>query len=90
MFEGWQVDWLRTLIELRDSGLEITTLRKYAKLCRQGDMTIAERKAILTTRKHQILQEIEELNSHLGFLEQHEELCDAVLKGEQVTDSQWF
>ncbi len=90
MFARWQVDWLTTLLELQDAGLDIATLQKYTDLCRIGNSTIVERKAILATRKHQLMKEIKAVSQRLQAIEQREEYCESLLKTEQTPDSQWF
>lgn len=85
-----QCDWLKTLCELRECGFRIEELRKYVRLCRNGDETITERKALLTTQKHQLRQEAERINHAIDFLERREELLESILSDSSVEHSQWL
>ena len=46
-FSAENVEWLSLLSSLRDTGMSIKTMRRFAALYRAGDHTIPERKAIL-------------------------------------------
>lgn len=69
-----QLDLAQILIEMKRAGFTTTELRQYSKLSRQGDSTLAERTAILTTRKRQLWQEITERQRAIDFIERQEEL----------------
>lgn len=90
VFTPEQIDWLRTIIKLRAAGMEISDLKKYVTLCRQGDSTIAERKAMLETQKRQLWQELEDAQAGIDFIERKNEVFDKVLRGEEKLPSEWF
>jgi DNA-binding transcriptional MerR regulator len=46
-FTDDDLDWLGVLRCLRDTGLSIAGMRRYAQLCRDGDETLAERIVLL-------------------------------------------
>lgn len=89
VFTAQQYDWLKSLYGLRECGFTIEELKNYARLCRTGDETISERKAILTTQKRQLRQEAERLDQAIDFLERREELLDNILSNPEVEHSQW-
>lgn len=82
MLEAWQVEWLRTLVFLRRSGLTLADLKKYVSLCRQGAASIPERKAMLETKKRQLWQQIEDLQENIDFIERRQELFDKMTSKE--------
>ena len=52
-FSTENVEWLSLLSSLRDTGMSIRTMRRFAALYREGDHTIPERKEILVAHsKH--------------------------------------
>lgn len=82
LLEPWQVNLLQVLIGLERCGCTRRELRKYSALYRQGDSTLAERKALLLTRKRQLWQELEDRQSGIDFIERQEEIIEQQLGGE--------
>lgn len=46
-FSTQDIDWLTLLASLRETGMPVRTMTHFARLYRQGDTTVAERKEIL-------------------------------------------
>ena len=46
-FSAENVDWLRLLSSLRETGMPMEKMRHFARLYRRGDKTIAERRQVL-------------------------------------------
>ena len=90
VFTPEQIDWLRTIIKMRATGMEISHLKKYVALCREGDSTIVERKAMLETQKRQLWQELEDIQAGIDFIERKNEVFDKALRGEEKLPSEWF
>lgn len=59
---------------MRQSGFYKAEIKRYAKLARLGKATEPERLAILTTRKHQLQQEIKDRQTAIDFIERQEEI----------------
>lgn len=78
-----QLDLLRILLGMKQAGFAPSDLRRYSRLVRQGDQTAADRLAILTTRKHQLWQEIKDRQAAIDFIERQEEIA----LGESTTNS---
>lgn len=72
-----QFELLSILVKMKQSGFAKSEIKRYAKLARQGSATESDRLAILTTRKHQLQQEIKERQSAIDFIERQEELVAA-------------
>ncbi len=90
VFTAEQCDWLKSLWQLKNCGLKVDELRKYARLCRDGDVTLAERKAILTTQERQLRQEAEDISQAIDFLERREELIDKIINQPTTEHSPWM
>lgn len=69
-----QLDLLRVLLGMKQAGFAPSDLRRYSRLVRQGDQTATDRLAILTTRKHQLQQEIKDRQAAIDFIERQEEI----------------
>lgn len=61
VFSDDDLAWLGVLRCLRDTGMPIARMRRYAELARGGDETVAERKALLEEHDDSIEQRIAEL-----------------------------
>lgn len=90
VFTGWQCDWIRTLVFLRRSGFSIRDLKTYARLCRTGNSTVAERKAMLATKKRQLWQTLEDLQENIDFIERREENFENFLQKQTPLDNSWM
>lgn len=89
ILEAWQIDYARTLLGLRQAGFTQADLKKYTRLFRQGEETLAERKAMLETQKRQLWQELEDRQQGIDFLERQIELLERELPKDRVsTDGQ--
>lgn len=70
-----QFELLTILVKMKQSGFKKSEIKRYVKLARQGRATESERLAILTTRKHQLQQEIKTRQVAIEFIERQEELA---------------
>jgi len=62
-FTDDDLDWLGVLRCLRDTGMPIAQMLRYAALCRDGDGTIAERIAVLEAHDQAVDRQIRELRA---------------------------
>ncbi|BCL74742.1 MerR family transcriptional regulator [Jeongeupia sp. HS-3] len=60
--------WLSFLIRLRETGMPIEQMRRYAALRREGDVTLAPRRELLQAHAARVEAEVQRLQSHLGKL----------------------
>jgi DNA-binding transcriptional MerR regulator len=61
VFTDEDLEWLGVLRCLRDTGMPIAHMLRYAELCREGDGTLAERQAVLEQHAVEVEQRIAEL-----------------------------
>lgn len=69
-----QFKLLTILVRMRQTGFSKAEIKRYAKLARLGKATEPERLAILTTKKHQLQQEIKDRQTAIDFIERQEEI----------------
>ena len=62
------LECLRVIECLKDSGLEITDIKHYFELCDQGSATYPDRKALFEMRKAAVEKEIADLQQTLDML----------------------
>ncbi len=64
-FSDNDIELLKIVNCLKETGISINEIKNYIELCSQGKNSIEERKKIFEERKKHIEQEIENLNRHL-------------------------
>lgn len=69
VFDENDLNWLRILRCLRDTGMPIARMVRYAELARGGDTTIAERLALLEEHDEDINQKIELLRTEQDHIQ---------------------
>ncbi len=62
--------WIELLLHLRDTGMPLAQLLRFARLRRQDTDTLAERRLILEEHQRALEQHIRELEQHLQHLKQ--------------------
>ena len=60
--------WIELMKCMRAAGVQIEALIEYVKLFRQGDSTMADRKAILVEQRDQLLARMAEMQASLDLL----------------------
>lgn len=61
--------WVEFIIRLKNTGMPIKEIQKYAKLRSIGDTTLEERLELLIKHRHALNAQIDLLNEHLGKLD---------------------
>lgn len=67
-FSEADIDWLRMIEYLKLSGMTLAEIQNFIMLYQQGDESIEARRALIHSRRDQILRQIEELQETLGFI----------------------
>ena len=62
------VDWMRFILHLKNTGMSMEQLQRYVLLRSQGDVTIAERLELLLQTRDDFLQQQAKLQKHLQIL----------------------
>lgn len=63
------IEWLRFIQRLKQTGMALETIKKYSELRSQGNQTIEKRMKLLATQKKWLLSERRKIDGHLAFLE---------------------
>jgi DNA-binding transcriptional MerR regulator len=64
------LEWLGVLRCLRDTGMPIARMRRYAELAREGEPTVAERLRLLTEHDAQVGEQIAALRAQRQHLQE--------------------
>lgn len=63
-YQPGDVEWVRFLRRLRETGMPIAQMRHYADLRAHGDTTIQERLELLKEHQREVRRQIAQLGSH--------------------------
>jgi len=63
------IAWIQFIKRLKDTGMPIREIQKYAKLRTQGDTTMIDRMEMLARHRAVLSEEIGKLKEHLGNLD---------------------
>lgn len=63
-YQPADVEWVRLLRRLRETGMPISQIRQYAALPAQGETTHRDRAELLTEHRAQVQQRIKRLREH--------------------------
>jgi DNA-binding transcriptional MerR regulator len=68
VFTDEDLGWLEVLRCLRDTGMPIAQMLRYAELCRAGDATMAERQSVLEEHAVEVDKRLAELRAQQEHL----------------------
>ena len=68
-YEEVDLRWVELVTRLRSTGMPIRDVRRYADLVRAGAGNEADRLAVLTAHRDQVLRQLAEVTAHLASIE---------------------
>ena|SRR5689334_11136500 len=68
LYNEEDLGWIDFLLKLRATGMSIKDMQKYAKLQRQGDVTLPARVEMLKSLQSSVEARLSELNEHLKLI----------------------
>lgn len=81
VFSENAISWIRGIIALRKCGMSIQEMREYTQLCIEGQSSIPVRKLMLEKRRALLLEQIDELNKSIQYIDEKQQFYDDVLSG---------
>ncbi|MGN0165783.1 MAG: MerR family transcriptional regulator [Lachnospiraceae bacterium] len=69
VFKDEDFEWLQIIECLKNTGMQLTDIKKFIEMAMQGDETIESRLEMIIRRKESVLRQIECLNKTLKTLE---------------------
>ncbi len=80
-FSEEDLHWLELVNCLKQTGMSIENIHRYAELCKQGETTLHQRLELFQQQRETILAQMEELKRHLATVERkiqiYQEECAA-------------
>lgn len=67
-FSKDDLEWLKLICCLKDSGMPIQKIKDFMLLCLSGPETLEERRKLLLDHKHSILDQIQSLEDNLNIV----------------------
>ena len=74
------IEWIDFVKRLKQTGMPIKSMQKYAYLRYQGDDTVKERLNLLFEQQKALIKQREEVESHIEFLDNKIEIYQEMLK----------
>ena len=68
-YDETDLAWITLIAKLRATGMPIRDVRQYAALVRAGAGNESERLALLKAHRERVLEQLDEVRSHLGAIE---------------------
>jgi len=76
IFKEEDLNWIAMICCLKNTGMPINEMKKYADWCAQGMQTINERKEMLTNHRRKVIKQIEDLKKDLILIDSKLEIYD--------------
>lgn len=81
IFDERDIAWINSLSCLKNCGMSISEMKEYIKLCLAGESTIPERKAILDTKRNDLLEQLKQVQDCIDYIDWKQGFYDDVLSG---------
>ena len=82
VFDDRTLAWVKDLACLKRCGFGVAEMKEYLALCLEGEPTIPERKAMLDSKRAELVAQIAALEDSIGYIDWKQGFYDAVLSGE--------
>ncbi len=76
-----EINWLKMITCLRETGMTIKEMKEYARLTFQGDDTISEREQLLKKQKTRLNLKIEQLEIYMSMINHKLDIYSEKQKG---------
>ncbi|BAS26313.1 MerR family transcriptional regulator [Limnochorda pilosa] len=83
VFSDEDLEWVRTVKCLRDTGMPLAEAKEYVQLCLQGDATIPRRYEMLRKQLQKAEQHLVEIQDRMNTLKMKTEYYKGVLEGKR-------
>lgn len=69
IFKDADFNWLAMVVCLKQTGMPLKEIKKYADYCKQGIDTVKARQNMLTEHRSEVVRQMEELQGHLARID---------------------
>lgn len=81
IFDEHDIEWIKSLSCLKKCGMSIDEMKKYLALCLKGESTIPERKNILDVKRKKLVEELNQIQSSIDYIDWKQGFYNDVLSG---------
>lgn len=87
VFDEHDVEWISSLTCLKKCNMSIQEMKEYLELCLQGEISIPQRKLILTRKQEELRRQINELEGSIAYIDWKQNFYDEILSGKRPYES---
>lgn len=88
-FTDSDLDWLKLICCLKNTGMQIKQIKQYIDLCMQGDETLGIRRQMFIEHRKEVLKQIQDLQKNLETIDYkinfYDTACNVQVNGKKVT-----
>ena len=81
IFDNHDIEWIKSLSCLKKCGMSIDEMKEYLALCLKGESTIPERKTILDVKRKKLIEELNQIQSSIDYIDWKQGFYNDVLYG---------
>lgn len=81
IFDDHDIEWIKSLACLKKCGMSIEEMKGYLALCLKGESTIPERKKILAIKRAKLIEQLNQVQSSIDYIDWKQAFYDDVLSG---------
>lgn len=81
IFDDNNIGWIKSLSCLKKCGLSLEEIRQYLNLCLIGESTISKRKALLSIKRNKLIEELNQIQESIDYIDWKQGFYDDVLSG---------
>ncbi|MBQ8558769.1 MAG: MerR family transcriptional regulator [Tyzzerella sp.] len=81
IFDDKDVAWIQSLNCLKNCGMSISEMKEYIRLCLIGEASIPERKVILDMKREALVEQMEQIQECIDYIDWKQGFYDDVLSG---------
>lgn len=81
IFDDNNIGWIKSLSCLKKCGMSIAEIRQYLDLCLKGESTIPERKSMLDRKRKKLVEEQNQIQESIDYIDWKQGFYDEVLCG---------
>lgn len=81
VFDDHDIEWIKSLSCLKKCGMSIEEMKEYLDLCLKGESTISERKKILDIKRNKLVEQLNQVQSSIDYIDWKQGFYDDVLSG---------
>lgn len=81
IFDDKDIGWIKSLSCLKKCGMSIKEIREYLALCLKGEATIPERKLLLNMKRNKLVEELNQIQESIDYIDWKQGFYDDVLSG---------